>query len=48
MTLKDELVALGNSIMNSDEIMKKERGLAVKTRKVFMDRNVYPKFTSKK
>lgn len=48
MTLKDELVALGNSVLNSDEIMKKDKGLSVKTTKVFMDRNVYPKFTSKK
>jgi H/ACA ribonucleoprotein complex subunit 4 len=48
MTLKDELVALGNSVMNSDEVMEKDKGLAVKTNKVFMDRNVYPKFTSKK
>ena len=48
MTLKDELIALGNSVMNSNEIMKKEKGLAVKTKKVFMDRNIYPKFTSQK
>jgi len=48
MTLKDELVALGTSAMNSDEIMKKEKGLAVRTTKVFMDRNVYKKFISKK
>ena len=48
MTLKNELVALGISALNSNEIMNKEKGLAVKTTKVFMDRNVYPKFTSKK
>ena len=48
MTLKDELVALGNSVLNSGEIMEKEKGLAVKTKKVFMDRNIYPKFLSKK
>jgi len=48
MTLKDELVSLGTSVLNSGEIMNKEKGLAVKTTKVFMDRNVYPKFTSKK
>ena len=30
------------------EIMKKDKGLAIKTSKVFMDRNVYPKFISKK
>jgi H/ACA ribonucleoprotein complex subunit 4 len=48
MTLKYELVALGNSTLNSDEVIKKDKGLAVKTTKVFMDRNIYPKFTSKK
>jgi len=48
MTLKDELVGLGTSVINSDEIMKKDKGLAIKTKKVFMDRNIYPKFTSNK
>ena len=46
MTLKDELIGLGISVMNSDRIMKEDRGLAVKTRKIFMDRGVYA--TSKK
>lgn len=45
MTLKDELIALGTSVLNSSEIMKKDKGLAIKTKKVFMERNVYPKFT---
>ena len=35
MTLKDELVAMGTSQMSSDEMMG-EKGLAVKTEKVFM------------
>ena len=48
MTLKDELVSLGTSVLNSGEIMNKEKGLVVKTTKVFMDRDIYPKFTSKK
>jgi len=48
MTLKDELISLGISVINLDEIMKKDKGLAIKTSKVFMDRNVYPKFISKK
>jgi len=47
MTLKDELIALGDSILDSNEVMKKEKGLVVKTTKVFMERNVYPKFTFK-
>jgi len=41
MTLKGELVALGTATMNSEDIMKKEKGLAVKTDKVFMEPDVY-------
>jgi len=48
MTLKDELIALGTSSMNSNDIMEKEKGLAVTTTKVFMERNIYSKFTSEK
>lgn len=42
MTLKDELVALGEARMISGD-MNKEKGIAVKTRKVFMLPGVYPK-----
>ncbi len=41
MTLKDELVALGVAWMGSEEIMKKEKGIAVKTEKVFMEPGIY-------
>lgn len=44
MTLKEELVALGTSKMNSEEMIKNQKGLAIKTTKVFMDRNTYPNF----
>lgn len=43
LTLKDELICLGNSCMSSEEILKKEKGFAVKTHKVFMKPNLYPK-----
>lgn len=43
-SLKNELVCLGIAIMNSSDMIKNEKGLAVKTTKVFMDRDVYPKF----
>jgi len=46
MTLKNELVGLGVSDIKSKEIMKKDKGLAVKMNKIFMDRNIYS--TSKK
>ncbi len=41
MTLKDELIALGNAKLSSEEIMKNDKGLAVKTEKVFMEPGVY-------
>ena len=40
MTLKDELIALGTAQMNSKEMLG-EKGLAVKTEKVFMKPGVY-------
>ena len=40
MTLKGELVAIGTSHMSSEEMMR-ERGLAVKTEKVFMQPGTY-------
>lgn len=43
MTLKGELVALGEARMSSIEMQKNDRGLAVKTRKVFMEPGTYPK-----
>lgn len=42
MTLKDELVALGEAQHDAEELMKLERGEAVKTRKVFMLPGTYP------
>ena len=37
MTLKGELVAIGESLMSAVEINTKEKGLAIKIRKVFME-----------
>ncbi len=42
MTLKNELVALGDAQQNAEDIMKAERGEAVKTHKVFMLTGTYP------
>ncbi|MBW3004620.1 RNA-guided pseudouridylation complex pseudouridine synthase subunit Cbf5 [Candidatus Woesearchaeota archaeon] len=44
MSLKDELIALGSAEMESNEIMDKDRGVAVKTHKVFMESGTYPKY----
>ena len=41
MTLKEELVALGTAKMNSEKILKDEKGFAVKTDKVFMEPGTY-------
>jgi len=44
MTLKDELVCIGKAVMTTNEILEKEKGLAVKECKVFMDRGTYPRY----
>ena len=41
MTLKDELIALGTATLTSEDILKKDKGLAVKTEKVFMKPETY-------
>lgn len=41
LSLKGELVALGVAELNSEDMMKKEKGLSVKTNKVFMKPGVY-------
>lgn len=47
MTLKDEFIAIGTVKMISKDILKKEKGIAVKVDKVFMERSVYPKIEKK-
>jgi len=47
MTLKEELIGLGTLRMTSTEIMKEEKGVAVKTTKILMEPDIYPKFTKK-
>ena len=41
MTLKGELVALGDAQMTSIEMLEKEKGITVKIEKVFMEPDVY-------
>lgn len=43
-TLKNELVGLGTALMSSEEIMKNQKGLAVKTSKIFMEPETYPHY----
>ena len=41
MTLKEELVGIGQAILPSEKILQEEKGLAVKVEKIFMDRLLY-------
>lgn len=43
MSLKGELVAIGRALMNSNDILTIEKGIAVKIERVVMEPNVYPK-----
>ena len=43
MTLKDEIVCTGIATLGSNEIMKAEKGFAVRTERVFMEPGIYPK-----
>ncbi len=43
MTLKEELICLGNSLVDHDYIKDNDKGKIVKTAKVFMNRDLYPK-----
>ncbi len=44
-SLKEELIALGIAKMNSKEMFERKKGIAVRTDRVFMKKNVYPKLT---
>lgn len=48
MTLKEELICLGVARMSTEEMLEKEKGIAVTTKKVFMEPNTYPKFVKQK
>ncbi len=47
-SLKDELVALGKALHNSDTIYKAERGAVVDLERVIMATDIYPKMWKKK
>lgn len=48
LTLKGELIALGNALMTTNEILEKSSGLAIKTDRVIMKPNTYPRLWKKK
>jgi len=41
-SLKEELVALGIAKMASEEILKRKKGVSIRTDRVFMERGIYP------
>lgn len=48
LTLKGELIALGEAIMRTEDVMKEKRGIAVKTKRVIMKPGTYPKLWKSK
>lgn len=44
-TLKNELICIGKAKMNSQNMLRQEKGIAINKIKVFMERGTYPKFT---
>jgi len=44
MSLKDELVCIGDAKLSSEKVIKEEKGVCVVSNKVFMERGIYPKF----
>lgn len=47
LTLKNELVCFGQALISSKDMLEKEKTLAVKSNKIFMEPNTYPKFVKK-
>jgi H/ACA ribonucleoprotein complex subunit 4 len=43
LTLKDELVGVGKAALSSDHMQRDDRGIAVRTEKVFMLPDTYPR-----
>ncbi len=48
MTLKGELVALGEAVMRSEQMLTAKKGIAVKTKAVIMEPGTYPSMWKKK
>ncbi len=47
MTLKKELIGFGNAQKKAMEIYKAKAGIVAKTKKIFMERGVYPRWSEK-
>jgi len=44
LSLKNELISLGEALMTTKEILENQKGMATKTKKVFMPRKTYPSY----
>lgn len=42
-SLKGEIVAIGRTLMSTEEVLERRKGIAVKTRRVIMKRDTYPR-----
>ncbi len=47
LTLKDEVVAVGKSLMSTEEMIQKEKGFCVNLERVIMEKNIYPSIWKK-
>jgi H/ACA ribonucleoprotein complex subunit 4 len=45
MSLKNEIICIGNANLDSRDIMGNNKGLALVSKRVFMERGIYPKFS---
>ncbi len=43
LTVKGELVAIGEALMSTEQVIQSSKGIAVKTRRVIMPRGIYPR-----
>ncbi|UCC19090.1 MAG: RNA-guided pseudouridylation complex pseudouridine synthase subunit Cbf5 [Promethearchaeota archaeon] len=48
MTLKKELIGFGTTLKEALQIYKAKSGIMAKTNKIFMERNIYPRWNEKK
>ncbi len=48
LTVKGELVAIGEALMSTEQVIQSSKGIAVKTKRVIMPRGVYPRLWRKR
>ena len=48
LTVKGELVAIGEALMSTEQVIQSSKGIVVKTKRVIMPRGVYPRLWRKR